>query len=92
MIFIQVEIDAKCMQTNFGGLGFFGFGDFDFLFSLMYLPNFLLEPWTMVYGHAFNSQHCMLSKYEQFCSHLPRLMLVDLLPPLVDVMTTCSIS
>ena len=24
---MQVEIDAKCMHTNFGGRGFFGFGD-----------------------------------------------------------------
>ena len=25
---MQVEVDLKCMQTNFGGRGFFGFGDF----------------------------------------------------------------
>ena len=25
--FMQVEIDVKCMHTNFGGHGFFGFGD-----------------------------------------------------------------
>ena len=25
--FMQVEIDVKCMHTNFGGRGFFGFGD-----------------------------------------------------------------
>ena len=25
---MQVEVDMKCMQTNFGGHGIFGFGDF----------------------------------------------------------------
>ena len=25
--FMQVEIDVKCMHTNFGGHGLFGFGD-----------------------------------------------------------------
>ena len=25
---MQVEVDMKCMQTNFGGRGLFGFGDF----------------------------------------------------------------
>ena len=25
--FMQVGIDVKCMQTNFGGCGFIGFGD-----------------------------------------------------------------
>ena len=25
--FMQVGIDVKCMHTNFGGCGFFGFGD-----------------------------------------------------------------
>ena len=25
--FMQVEIDVKCMHTNFSGCGFFGFGD-----------------------------------------------------------------
>ena len=25
--FMQVEIDVKCMHTNFGGRGFSGFGD-----------------------------------------------------------------
>ena len=26
--FMQVEVDLKCMQTNFGGRDLFGFGDF----------------------------------------------------------------
>ena len=25
--FMQVEVDVKCMHTNFGGCGYFGFGD-----------------------------------------------------------------
>ena len=25
---MQVEVDVKCMQNNFGGRGFSGFGDF----------------------------------------------------------------
>ena len=25
---MQVEVDVKCMETKFGGCGFFGFGDF----------------------------------------------------------------
>ena len=25
---MQVEVDVKCMETNFGGHGVFGFGDF----------------------------------------------------------------
>ena len=25
--FMQVDIDVKCMYTNFGGRGYFGFGD-----------------------------------------------------------------
>ena len=24
---MQVDIDVKCMYTNFGGCGYFGFGD-----------------------------------------------------------------
>ena len=26
--FMQVDVDPKCMQTNFGGCGLSGFGDF----------------------------------------------------------------
>ena len=28
--FMQVRIDVTCMHTNFGGCGFFGFGDIAF--------------------------------------------------------------
>ena len=31
---MQVEVDAKCMQINFGGHGLFGFGDL----PLFHLP------------------------------------------------------
>ena len=37
--FMQVEVDVKCMQTNFGGLGLFGFGDF----APFYLPSNLTK-------------------------------------------------
>ena len=32
--FMQVGIDVKCMHTNFGGRGFFGFGDKISLWSI----------------------------------------------------------
>ena len=32
--FKQVEVDVKCMQTNFGGHDHYGFGDFAFFFCL----------------------------------------------------------
>ena len=35
--FMQVEVDVKCMQTNFGWLDLFGFGDF----APFYLPSIL---------------------------------------------------
>ena len=33
--FMQVEVDVKCMQTNFGGCGFSGFEDI----ALFHLPS-----------------------------------------------------
>ena len=46
--FMQVGIDVKCMYTNFGGCGLFGFGD-------IMLPSktakFPFRPWTIVHGH-----------------------------------------
>ena len=47
---MQVEVDVKCLQINFGGCGHFGFGD---LFHFVYLqkrPNFPFGPWTIVHG------------------------------------------
>ena len=45
--FMQVEVDVKCMQTNFGGCGLSGFGDFA-LFQKR--PNFPFWPWTIVHA------------------------------------------
>ena len=46
-IFVQVEIDVKCIQTNFGGRGFFGFGDFGSL--LFVFKTAKISLWTMDY-------------------------------------------
>ena len=40
---MQVEVDVKCMQTNFGGHGLSGFRDFA---CRQKWPNFPFEPWT----------------------------------------------
>ena len=39
---MQVEGDVKCMQTNFGGHGLFGFGD---IATFQIRPNFPFGPW-----------------------------------------------
>ena len=48
--FMQVEIDVKCMQTNFSVCGLFGFGDL----PLFHLPSkrskFPFKPWAIVHG------------------------------------------
>ena len=46
--FMQVGIDIKCMYTNFGGCGLFGFGD---IATLQKRPNFPFDPWAIVHGH-----------------------------------------
>ena len=46
--FRQVGIDVKCMDTNFGGRGFFSFGD---MATLQKRPNFPFGAWTIVHGH-----------------------------------------
>ena len=47
---MQVEVDVKRMQTNFGGCSLSGFGDFaPFLFASK-RPNFPFGPWTIVHG------------------------------------------
>ena len=45
---MQVEVDLKCMQTNFGGHGLSGFGDF----VLFCLPSKTakISLWTMDYS------------------------------------------
>ena len=46
---MQVEVDLKRMQTNFGGRGPSGCGDIaPFLSSKR--PKFPFEPWTIVHG------------------------------------------
>ena len=38
---MQVEVDVKCMQTEFGGCGYFGFEDFthfSFAFKMAKFP------------------------------------------------------
>ena len=46
--FMQVGIDVKCKHTNFGGRGFFGFGD---MATSQKRPNFPFGTWTIVHGH-----------------------------------------
>ena len=46
--FMQVVIDVKCMHTNFGGRGFFGFG---VMATSQKWQNFPFGAWTIVHGH-----------------------------------------
>ena len=46
--FMQVGVDATCMYTNFGGRGFFGFGD---IATFKNGHFFTFGPWTIVHGH-----------------------------------------
>ena len=41
---MQVEIDVKCMHTNFGGCDSFGFGD---MATYQKRPNFPFGAWTI---------------------------------------------
>ena len=48
---MQVEVDMKCMEINFGGNGgrsFFGFRD---MATFQKRQNFPFGPWTIVHGH-----------------------------------------
>ena len=47
-IFMQVGIDVKCMHTNFGGCGYFGFRD---MATSQKRLNFPFGAWTIVHGH-----------------------------------------
>ena len=47
---MQVEVDAKRMQTNFGGCGLSGFGDFAPFSLPSKQPNFPFGPWAIVHG------------------------------------------
>ena len=46
--FMQIGIDVTCMHTNFGGRGFFSFGD---NITSQKRPIFPFGPWTIVHGH-----------------------------------------
>ena len=46
--FMRVGIDVKFMHTDFGGCGFFGFGD---MTTIQKRPNFPFGAWTIVHGH-----------------------------------------
>ena len=45
---MQVEIDVKCMHSNFGGRGLSGFRD---IATFQKRPNFPFRAWTIVHGH-----------------------------------------
>ena len=47
---MQVEVDEKCMQTNFGGRSLSGFGDIAPFCLPSKWPNFPFRPWTIVHG------------------------------------------
>ena len=47
---MQVEVDVKCMQTNFGGCGFSGFGVMAPFCLPSKWPNFPFGPWAIVHG------------------------------------------
>ena len=48
---MQVEVDLKRMQANFGGCGFPGFGD---MAPFLCLQKFPFEPWAIVNGGQKN--------------------------------------
>ena len=69
--FMQVEVDVKCMQTNFGGRVLSGFGDFA---PFQIWTNFPFEPWAIIYGGSKNTCTCMLSSiFISFLLFLPFL-------------------
>ena len=47
--FMQVEIDVKCMHTDFGGCDSSSFGD---MATFQKRPNFPFGAWTIVHGHG----------------------------------------
>ena len=47
---MQVEVVVKRMQTNFGGRGYFAFGDIACFCLPSKWPNFPFGPWTIVHG------------------------------------------
>ena len=47
---MQVEVDVKYMETNFGGCGLSGFGVMAPFVCLQKQPKFPFRPWTIVHG------------------------------------------
>ena len=47
---MQVEVDVKHMQANFGGCGLCGFGVMAPFCLPSKRPNFLFGPWAIVHG------------------------------------------
>ena len=47
---MQVEVDVKCMQTNFDGRGLSGFGDMTPFCLPSKTAKFPFGPWTIVHG------------------------------------------
>ena len=47
---MQVDVDVKCMETNFGGCGLSGFRDFAPFHLSSKRPKFHFRPWTIVHG------------------------------------------
>ena len=47
---MQVEVDVKCMQSNFGGHGLFSFGDFAPFSFAFKKSKFPFGPWAIVHG------------------------------------------
>ena len=48
--FMQVEVNVKCMETNFGGHGLSIFGDFAPFCFPSKQPKFPFRAWTIVHG------------------------------------------
>ena len=70
---MQVEVDVKCMQTNFGGRVLSGFGDFA---PFQILTNFPFEPWAIIHGGSKNTCTCMLSSISYIFPTLPSFPLL----------------
>ena len=75
---MQVEVDVKCMRTNFGGCGLSGFGDLaPFLFAIE-MAKISFGPWTIMVVKKLNwlkkimqvevDLKCMKTN---FCGHGP---------------------
>ena len=47
---MQVGVDLKRMQANFGGCDFSGFGDFAHFSFASKRPKFPFGPWAIVHG------------------------------------------